>query len=234
MGVIKDNLFGRLSGRVGDTCYRDCKDKTVVASRPHRDKNDHPNCAAPKDRLACASKLASYINKIQPLNEIWTIAGSGSSDAYHSLMSSNINASDRQHLTNKNIISPPGLPLRVSDVEISDGFINAHLEISGSHIPSPLKAVLLLYAYNPVSEKTKYFRFYHITSEVSKPGNGSAFDLKFNPYPFTLNWLGGYNKYIMYFTMVKDGGTTPVVWTSTAAYESTFNILLFENESRTE
>ena len=207
MGIIKDNMLGRLSGRVGDTCYRDCIDKTVVASRPHRDKNDHPNCAPPKDRLACASKLASHINKIPLLQEIWTIAGSGSSDAFHTLMHYNINVSDRQHLTNKNIISPPGINLRVPDVKISDGFINAHLEIVGGLIPSPLKAVLLLYAYNPESKKTKYSRFYHIASEVTESGNGSEFDLNFNPYPFTLNWLSSYQKCIMYFTIVKDDGS---------------------------
>ncbi len=222
MGIIKDNYLGRLSGKIGDVCYRDFKDKTVVASLPKRNKNDHPNCKAPKKRFGHTSRLASFVNKIPPIKKVWEMADRGSFSAYHSLMRANTNIAAREHLTTKNIISPPGETLVVSEADISDGFIKAHLEIKGRLMPPPLKALMVIYAYDPVGKEEKYFRFYQITTEVKGKGSKAEreFDLIFDAYPFTLNWLSGYRKWIMYFTIIKDDDCSQINWTSTAACES--------------
>ncbi len=99
MGILKGNPIGRLSGKIGDKSYRDYGDKTVVANLPKRGKNAHPNCVAPMSRFGNASRLASCKHKISLINKIWRIADSGSPDAYHSLMSANVNASEPKHLT---------------------------------------------------------------------------------------------------------------------------------------
>ncbi len=219
MGVIKGNFLLRVSGKVGDKSYRDFRDKIVVASLPKRDKNDHPNCAAPKKRFGHTSPLASYVNKIPALQKLWQVAGSSSFSAFHSLMRSNTNASSTGHLTIKNIISPPGKSLKVSEVIISGGTLKAQFEIIGGLIPPPFQALLIIYAYSPVGENKNY-RFYNITTQVTGCDESEKFNLVFNPYPLTLNWISNYKKWIMYFTLIKDDDSAPLTWTSTAACES--------------
>ncbi len=220
MAVLKGNVLGIISGRIGDNCYRDFNDKTIVASRPKRDKNDHPNCLAPKKKFGHTSPLASYVNKIPSLQKIWRIADTRSFSAFHSMMSWNTNSASLAHLTTKNVISPPGEKLNVSNVIITPELIRANLEIHGGTFPSPFDAVVLIYAYNKTGDE-KNIRFYDITAGFSAAGETKEFELTFNPYPFTLNWMSNFQNWIMYFTLIKDDGITPVIWTSTAAYHST-------------
>ncbi len=224
MGVLKDNPLGRLSGKIGDKSYRDCNGKTVVAALPNRDKNDHPNCAAPKDRFRHASRLASFTHKIPLLEKIWRIADSGSSSAFHSLMQANVNAASRGYLTTENIISPPGRSLKVTEVVISGVSIKTRLEISGGSIPPPLQAIVVIYACSPHRKNKNDFRFYSISSEVNCGEKGREFYHTFNSYPFSLNWMNNFRKKILYFTLIGDDGSVPPVWTSTAAFEVPSNI----------
>ncbi len=213
-------LFCTLSGSLGGKTCRDRNGKTILYEKPgpyNRNPENQKNCIVPKGKFGQASHLATLINSIPVIKKIWKNAQIEGPDSFHRMMKYNINNSDAEHLTEKNIISPPGLKSEVKEAFIKDFTINTHLEIEDNSLSAPFHVVAVVYACNTGSENKNNSLLFAITREISETADERQFDLTLSPDQDYLNAMNKYQKWIMYFTLIKDDPLN-LIWTSTASF----------------
>lgn len=216
MAEVKDWPF-LMSGRIGNFIFKNHGEKTFVSKRPDPyDRKRHPNSRKTQDKFVQVVPLAKFINQIPELKKIWKTANIKGKIAFNRVIIYNTNNTKEDHLTEKNIITPPGLKLEVKEVFIKDFTINSYLEITDGFLSSPLQAVVVVYAYTPGSENKKDFLLFAVTQEIFGAADESRFNIIFTPEPVFINTLSIYHKWIMYFTLIKDD-PSQLIWTSTAA-----------------
>lgn len=213
-------LFFNLSGTLqGKTC-RERNGKTILYDKPgpyNRDPENQKNCIIPKGKFRHAVWFSTFNNSIPLLKKIWKNAHIEGLDAFHRMIKYNINNSDADHLTEKNIISPPGMRLEVKEVSIKDFTINTQLEIEDNSLSVPFQAVVVVYAYNPGSENKKDSLLFALTQEISESTDERVFNITLSPDPDYINAMNKYQNWIMYFTLIKDD-PPKLIWTSTASF----------------
>lgn len=220
MAILKIPDIGNLSGKLGEYNCREQNGKTIISLRSGTIKY-HSGRVQSQRKFCHGVWLARHCNNIPLLKKIWLHSDKTAYSAYHKLISVNSKISEEGQLTEKNVISPAGLKLEVRNVIREKYGIKAHLEIVDGFLSSPFHAVVVICSFIPGSRTRKGCRFYSILKEVYE--DGKEFDLFFNPYPFQLDWINNYQKWIMYFTLVKDGGSR-LEWTSTGCKSGFGNI----------
>jgi len=219
MAEVKD-LFFNLSGTLQKKTTRVRYGKTILYDKPgpyNYNPENQKNCIAPKGKFGQTVRFAAFNNSIPVIKKIWNNAHIEGLDAFHRMIKYNINNSDAEHLTEKNIISPPGIRLEVKEVFIKDFTINAHLEIEDNSLSVPFQVVLVIYAYNPGSENKKNTLLFSILQVISEAADEREFDITLSPDPDYINAMNNYPKWIIYFTLIKDDDFNQLAWTSTAA-----------------
>lgn len=212
MATLKNFDIGNLSGRLGDKSCRTRKNKTIISKRPGAIKF-HENRVPSQQKFGHAVWLSKHCNNIPLLKKIWLQSDPAAYSAYHNLILRNTKLCEEGQLTEKNVIIPPGLKLDVKEVLLEKYGLKAHLEIENGYISSPFQAVVVICSFIPGCRTRNGCRFYSIVKDVVEE-EGKEFNLFFNPYPFQLDWINNYQKWIMYFALMKDEVSGPV-WTST-------------------
>jgi hypothetical protein len=217
MGEVKGWPF-LMTGRAGDYIFKNFGEKTFFSRRPKPyDRKRHPNSRKTQDKFAQIVPLAKFINKIPELKNIWKNANIKGRRAFNRVVIYNMNNVKEDRLTEKNIITPPGLKLEVKELIVKDFTINPYLEIMDGFLSSPLQAVVVVYAYNSGNENKKDFLLFAVTQEILGAADENRFNIIFTPKLLFINTLSIYNKWIMYFTLIKDDPLN-LIWTSTAAF----------------
>jgi len=119
MATVNKNIFGSVSGKVGNLVFRKFNGKTVVSIRPDRyKKSNSPKAKSARDRFAAVVKLSSRISKIPPLAESWKYTSLKGSSPYMKILNANLALTENPFLTTNNIITPTGFRNPVLRVEL--------------------------------------------------------------------------------------------------------------------
>lgn len=217
MAVVTEVVLGKISGTVGDEVVKQRNGKTIICRKPQRPynrKNDQ-NCIGPRNRFRQTLSFATFNAKIPLLRKIWDASSVQANCTYLKLMKCNMNNAAEHHLTENNVISPPGLNLEVKSASITTASINAHLEIKDEPLSTPIQAVAVIYSYNTEGNKIG-IRLFAVIQEVLDSDDGREFNISFSPDPEDIAAMCSYQNWIMYFTLIKDD-PSGLIWTSTAA-----------------
>ena len=153
MAFLTKNVFGDISGKVGNTVVRIRYGKEVVYSKPSITNISYSDKAvAGRAKFAHTVKLARLINSNPDLSTIWKSAKIKGTNAYQKIIKHNAGFTTPEGLTINNIISPPGLEIFKSSLIVDENFIKLESEVELKSNFSLTTAYMLFVPLNVTGE----------------------------------------------------------------------------------
>ena len=129
MARVNKSVIGFISGKLGDVVFREMNRKKFVSVSAKKYKISQ-SAQAKKGRanFAAAVKLAKAVNSVPLLKEIWSTAKIEGTNSYHRIIKYNAKSIVQGNLTTANKITPEGLALTLSSLEVQNNLL--HLTIN--------------------------------------------------------------------------------------------------------
>ena len=185
MAVIKGNVLGNLSGKLGNLSARTVQGRTVLAARPSSfAASKDPDSIAVRQKFAVTANFSKNVLSIPVLKSIWDKVKSSKITVFNAIFKNNFQHSTVERPTDQNIITPDGFTLPVTsavvganDVTVELTAINDATVIKGYEEDISFAAMLIL--HNPISEEDEPFSIITLSEDVD------TFDFG-NPYTLTM------------------------------------------------
>ncbi|MDP2039335.1 MAG: hypothetical protein Q8L04_18310 [Ignavibacteria bacterium] len=150
MAVCKNNILGRVSGKLGNLILRRRYGKDIIYSKPDAYNISYSDKAiAGRAKFANTVKLARLINSNLELSSIWKRAELKGTNSYQKIIKLNSRFTTVEGLSLKNLITPPGIAASSVLLEFERSGISVRLECSIKS--TSLKATLYILLC-PISE----------------------------------------------------------------------------------
>jgi len=174
MAEIKNKLFGELSGTFGDIVYRQRNGKNYTSRRPKSyTLPDNEEFLVRSKKFKLSAKIASIINSIEELKNIWNAVKPTSISVYNYLISKNYEAVGSESITGNLQITPDSkVGVRFGSVSKESNRLIVTLQalteaaLIDVTIEKKIKLICLLFMNNPNSSS---FPSYAATSIMSVP-----------------------------------------------------------------
>jgi hypothetical protein len=171
MAVIKKNILGQLSGRVGDFIYRVRNGKVVAYRRPVKQRVSRSREAvAARNYFSANVKFAAFINSFPVLKNIWIDAKVPGSTHYQKMIKSNSTAAKQQGISVKNMIVPPGIKFKVNGLSLTNSGISFSISLNSSELKKIFSQQsimhIIFYFHSPVKKTVPAYSFSSIVEEM--------------------------------------------------------------------
>jgi len=210
MAFLINNIFGRISGSLGDKVFRFRYGKTVTYKKPVKQKVSKSIASMQaRKQFALTVAFAKKINSIPALAIIWRKAKISGTSAYHRIIKHNNKLTSVDSLTVNNIILPQGSYFAITDVSriedtITISFANDFNELL-KNFDYDINLVVIIYLYKKRQWLTpEFLLFDHTVSiKVQDAIYDVEVDLKSLNIPFNK-----YKSAIFYAAVLFNGGDT--------------------------
>jgi hypothetical protein len=215
MARIKKGVLGEISGRIGDKVYRVRDDKNFCYNRPTSQKISQ-SVKSVQNRLNFKYKvqLAKLIYSVPELYACWKSAKIPGRIGLQRIITLNSKKFSDSGLTVKNIISPPGLGIKISrdsiTIEESNLIIRAFADIPIADLS--FKLFVLVCVTNENVNERLILRSAHVTLQ-----EGSALKGIISLNPDEMKKITICNKALLLFSFVSS--SPGICWTSTVPFE---------------
>lgn len=134
MAKLSQKILGNVSGTLGDITFRQRNGKNYLATRPRSFKAPQDQASIERrSKFALAVKLASIINSIQLLKDLWALKIPAGSTVYNYLVKTNYNQINPDSLTASTYLTPPlGFGVTTSTLTIARENIDIVFEALGT------------------------------------------------------------------------------------------------------
>lgn len=121
MAVMKKQVLGKVSGAVGDIVFRNRYENNYISLRPIRFNTPMDDRAvARRNRFKSAIQLASTMNSIVPLKQLWSKLTSGNNSVYNRMVKYEYSALVNQLPSENSALFPgKGFALTVQSIELN-------------------------------------------------------------------------------------------------------------------
>ncbi len=210
MAFLINNIFGRITGSLGDKVFRFRYGKTIAYKKPVKQKVSKSIASTQaRKQFALTVALAKKINSIPALAAIWRNAKIPGTSAYHKIIKHNNKLTSVDSLTVNNIILPKGGYFSITGVsriedKITISFANDFNELL-KNFDYDINLVVIIYLYKKRQWLTPEFMLFdHIVSiKVQDAIYDVGVDLTSLNIPFKK-----YNNSIFYAAVLFNGGDT--------------------------
>jgi hypothetical protein len=205
---IKNNIFGKASGKMNNVVYRVMNGKSFASYRPVKYNASKSEAAVfQRSKFAVTIEFAKYINSIPVLSSIWKVAGIKGTTSFNRIVKYNIKVANDKSPTVNNIITPSNCTKNLLNIAISD----LRFSPSGKKIIIDLIKDATVISYNreqhlvfvfalcgPVNKKEKFFELEHREEIICLTGDKEKINYSLD---FTLlNKISRYKKMLIYFS----------------------------------
>jgi hypothetical protein len=186
MAVVKGNVIGNLSGKLGNLSARTVKGRTVLSARPSSfAASQDPDSIAVRQKFAVTANFSKNVTSIPVLKSIWDAVKSPKITVFNEIFKKNFQYSSVERPTDQNLLTPDGFTLPVSsavigasDVTVELTALNEVTVIKGYEEDASFAAMIV--NYNPISEEDEPFSIITLSQDVD------SFDFG-NPYTLTMD-----------------------------------------------
>jgi len=225
MVKVKSTLFNYISGKSGNTVFRQMNGKTFYSIRPDTyNISQTKKAKESRSNFGLIVKFAKIVNEQPLLNTVWGKAKIKGTTSYHRIIKHNLKFVKENQLSLFNIISPAGENFPLESYVVSDDSIILDLR-SGAITQSslfqfPFSLLAVIYLFEPKKksyEDNLLFSFSTDFSEVlNKDSNSIAVTIPENILPS----FSKYKNCIIYFSAVfLNPKSSKLIWTSTFVIE---------------
>lgn len=136
MAKLKKQIFGKVSGAVGDIVFRNRYDSNYISLRPIRFTLPMDERAvARRNKFKAALKLASAMNSIIPLKQVWNDNTSGNNTVFNRMVRGVYPSLVNQLPSENTIITPGnGFAVAVQNIELNQEQLLLMTEALGNDI----------------------------------------------------------------------------------------------------
>ena len=210
MAFLIKNIFGVLTGTLGDNIFRQRYGKTVAYKKPYRHRVSKSDASMQaRKQFALTVAFAKKINSIPALAKIWRNAKISGTSAYHKIIKYNNKLTSVDCLTINNIIVPQGSCAAVTDINriddtITISFANDFNELL-KDLDDDVNIVVIVYLYKKRLWLTPEFMLFDhtVSIKVQDTISNVAVDLKSLNIPFNK-----YENAIIYSAVLFEKGDT--------------------------
>jgi hypothetical protein len=221
MAIIRKNIIGSISGRVGDFIYRTRNGKLVKYKRPFNQKVSRSNAAASARKdFSMVVKFASCINSLPHLKEIWKQAKVPGSTHYQKMIKYNSQNAKQSGISVKNVIVPPGIPINIKELVLTPSAISFIVKADSSK-PKKLLSVpglihLIFYFYSPKVKSKQAYNFSGMTVQNDQQHQRGTFEFNVNLSAEIASCLRSYKDVLIFISLsMLNPGKEKIYWTST-------------------
>ncbi len=220
MGIVKKNVLGDISGTVGDKVYKVRNGKQVVSRKPESVKiSQSPKAKANMNKFGLTVVLASFVNAVPELKEVWTAAKVKGSNSYQKLISNNAKLTGEGRLTIDNIITPPGVPAKIEKAALDRESLSlTFMIINGRQesLPVPFYIHAVVYFFEPEEEDEDEFILRYYSRKIEKLDDTGRCSINIS-FGNDEDLFGVYKRLIIYAAAAGvDMRTGRIVWSSTS------------------
>jgi hypothetical protein len=218
MAEIRNQILGKVSGKLGDIVFRKMNGKTVVSIRPRNYKPTKSEKARKtRSKFGLIVSFAKYINSIPYLKEVWLRANIPGSNSYQKIIKHNSKVGQESTLTIKNIITPKGFPITVEGLSVKNNKISLTLNFHNIEV-APYEVHLIIYFYEPVNENEKQNIFDSMIMNIPSNSEKNLYHLEMELDNKQISLFEKYSKQILYIAVVTNApDKNTVFWSSTFA-----------------
>jgi hypothetical protein len=134
MAFLTRNVFGDISGKIGNAVVRRRYGKEVIYAKPVNTNISYSDKAvAGRNKFANMVKFARIINSSPDLSAIWKSAKVKGTNGYQKIIKQNAIYTTPEGLTVNNIISPPGLGIYTPSLIVDEDIIEINAELESTN-----------------------------------------------------------------------------------------------------
>lgn len=183
MAVIKGNVLGNLSGKLGNLSARTVKGRTVLSARPSSfEVSQDPDSIAVRQKFAVTANFSKNVLALPILKSVWDKVKPENITIFNAIFKNNYQFSAVDRPTDQNIITPGGFNLPVTsavinanDVTVELSALNEATVIKGFEKDASFAALIV--NYNPISEEDLAFSIITLSKDVDNFDFGNAYTL---------------------------------------------------------
>lgn len=179
MAILTKNVLGKPIGKVGDIVFKNVNGKIILATHIGSNKiSDSPACVNNRSNFSSVVKFALAVNKIPELNQVWRSSDIKGHRTHNKIISANSKYTVNRFVSEKNIITPLGLLLKISSWAFDKKSLTVTFTLPGNsnnYRGRKFTACFVLALSNPVSKTSKPVEFFGTTEEnIALPVNEPA------------------------------------------------------------
>jgi hypothetical protein len=223
MAIIRKNILGNVSGRVGDYIYRTRNGKLVKYRRPKNQKVSRSVAAesARKD-FSIVVKFASCINKLASLKEIWKQAKVPGSTHYQKMIKHNSLNAKLSRISVKNVITPPGIQFNIEELVLTPSTVSFIVTADSSKLKkllsNPRLIHLVFYFYSPKVKNKPAYNFSGILVQNDHKHQQVSNELNIKLSKEIVSFLKTYSDVLVFISLsMMNPDKEKIYWTSTCS-----------------
>jgi hypothetical protein len=165
MAGLEQKVLGTIKGKVGGIVGKVRNGKQYIASLPsHYTMSQAPHEVDKRNKFKVNGKFARAIKASDILYKIWDIEKAPATNAWNKICKVNFKLCNTDRPSLKNVITPDGFNLPVTNAAALPGGIEVDIEsFNLQETESVVVFELLICFYNPVNEGTNYFELSRLT-----------------------------------------------------------------------
>jgi len=173
MAVVKGNVLGNLSGKLGNLSARTVEGRTILAARPSSfNVNYDPAVVEVRQKFAVTANFAKNISAISTLSEIWKNSKENGISVFNTIFKKNFQFSGVDKPTVDNIITPDGFDLPVSAATLSANALDLEIDGLGNGTvitaeDVDLSIVSLVVYFNPIDPNDKEYQTIKLSKDIA-------------------------------------------------------------------
>jgi hypothetical protein len=224
MAILKGNVMGNMSGKIGNLSARTVKGKTVLSARPSSfTPSRDPASIEVREKFAVTAKFASQVVNNPILAKIWKNSTTESHSVFNIVFQNNFEFSSTERPSQNNIITPAGFSVPVQSVVAGTDGVLVEINPLNSVILSSTEEVKLsvnslICYYNPIDPRFDSFSFVSIADEIQNFDFSQPYEMNL---PFDVEQKGvaaKYSNHIFYLSLVTKSSVDRII-----RYSATFS-----------
>ena len=165
MAVLKKKILGEFTGKVGGIVGKVRNGKHYIASLPsHYTMSQAPHEVDKRNKFKVNGKFARAVKASDILYKIWDIEKAPATNAWNKICKVNFKLCDPDKPSVKNVITPDGFNLPVTNASAAAGEVEVEIEsFDLQDDESVVLFELVICFYNPAHKDEDYFRLSRLT-----------------------------------------------------------------------
>lgn len=223
MAIVRKNVIGTISGRVGDYVYRMRNGKLVKYRRPVNQKVSRSSAAeSARSGFSLIVKFASCINSFPHLKEIWKQAKVPGTSHYQKMIKHNSLNVKQPSISVKNVIIPPGIPINIEELVLTPLAISFIVKADSSKLKKLLSVPrlfhLIFYFYSPKVKNKPAYNFGGMTVQNDQKNQRGTNEFNLNLSAEIASSLKSYKNVLIFISLsMLNPSNAKVYWSSTFA-----------------
>ncbi len=223
MAIVKSNVIGNLSGRLGNLSARTVNGKTVLSARPASfNASNEPIFIVIRSKFAVTAKFSSKVISLSTLNAIWKKVKHPPHSSFHEVFKVNFPYSSVDRPTVYNVLTPSsgGFPLPVqSSSVVADNVSVELLKLSDASVFTPeevnLSANGMVCYFSPLNPADPKFQIITLNDEIPNYVFNQSFESNIALNVIQQNIAAKYQNSILLFAVASKNSEGKVIQYST-------------------